>query len=153
MPKLKFNLLIMPAALALSGCAGLGGTLAIDRFLDKEITGDTYGACMARTYQAWARHKAWVQKNYAGAVKLEARADAAKGRSGVSTVFVCDGAPAEETSRFDRFPAIVANDPAKACACGNAAVELERWSCAGPADDKAALQKRFEAAAKACDGR
>jgi hypothetical protein len=137
------------AALALSSCSGLGGTFSVDRFLNKEITGDTFGACAARSYQAWARHKAWAQVNYAGAAEI---AERVQSRSDVmpQTINLCGGVTSD---RFAELMKHADQAPERACACGNALVEAERWSCAGPADDKAALQKRFEAAAAACEGR
>jgi hypothetical protein len=48
---------------------------------------------------------------------------------------------------------IAKKDPAKACACGNAIVEYDRWSSAKSSEDRAALQKRLDASAAACEGR
>lgn len=144
--------------LFLTGCANLGGTFTVDRFLNKEITGDTIGACMARSYQSWARNKAWVQVDYAGAVELAERGQAAQTADSLTTYFYVDpdGPPVDTTpivTRLVGYWDIAKKDPAKACACGNAIVAYDRWSCAKDGDDKAALLKRLEAHAAACEGR
>lgn len=147
-------------AATLAGCAGVAGTFSIDGFLNKEITGDTVGACMARSYQVWARHKAWVQKNYAGAVELAQRADIAQTATTLTANYCVDPAdPASEAvgrAHLERSVAyweIAKKVPAKACACGNAIVELARWSCAKPGDDVAALSRRLDAQTAVCEGR
>jgi hypothetical protein len=146
-------IVVFAAAGVLSACSGLGGTFAVDRFLYKDVSGDTFGACMARSYQAWARHKAWVQVNYAGAAELAARGESTQAGSS-AMAFVCDrptGAGVQE--RVSRYMDIATKDPARACSCGSALVELARLSCAGPAEDKAALQRRLDTHAPACEGR
>jgi hypothetical protein len=160
MSALKTVFAVILAAAALSACSGLGGTFTIDRFLNKEITGDTAGACMARSYQAWARNKAWVQRDYVAAVELAQRAEIAKAATTLTGYYCVDPAKpasdAEGRAHLERSVAyweIAKKDPAKACACGNAIVEVARWSCAAPGDDKPALQKRLDVQAAACEGR
>lgn len=144
--------------LFLTGCANLGGTFTVDRFLNKEITGDTIGACMARSYQSWARNKAWVQVDYAGAVELAARGQAAQTATSLTAYFYVDpdGPPVDTTPIITRLAGywdIAKKDPAKACACGNAIVAYDRWSSAKSPDDRPALQNRLETQAAACEGR
>ena len=138
---------------ALAGCAGLAGTFSIDSYLNKEITGDTFGACMARSYQAWARNRAWVQVDYLGAVELAKRAESVKPSAAGATVLICEDGSGAEKLKYDRFRDIAIADESRACACANALVEIERWTCAKPGDDKAKLKLRVDTAAAACEGR
>jgi hypothetical protein len=113
---------------------------------------------MARSYQAWARNRAWVQVDYAGAVELAERAEAANPPSPLSgrsflTLTCGAGHEAQLALQVERFQEVALKDPARECACGNALVEIERWSCAKPGDDKEALKRRFDAQAAACEGR
>lgn len=129
-----------------SGCAGLGGTFSVDQFLYKSISGDTLEACAARSLQAWARHEAWVNVNYRSAAALAARAESAPLAPRAASS--CGG-----DAQIRQFIDIGRTQSAKACACGGAAVELERLSCAGPAEDKEALKRRVDAAVGLCEGR
>jgi hypothetical protein len=52
-----------------------------------------------------------------------------------------------------RLAQIGAASTERECVCASAAVEAERWACAGEGDDKSALQARFDKAAAACEGR
>lgn len=140
-----------------TGCANLAGTFTVDRFLNKEITGDTIGACMARSYQSWARNKAWVQVDYAGAAELAVRGQAAQTAISLTAYFYVDpnGPPVDTTpivTRLVGYWDIAQKDPSKACACGNAIVAYDRWSNAKAVDERAALQKRLDDQAAACEG-
>jgi hypothetical protein len=153
MPILVRAFIALLSAIALSGCAGLAGTFTVDTFLNKEITGDTVGACMARSYQAWARNKAWVQIDYVEAAELAKKAEAASTATpefGPFCAVWSDTPPL--VSRYVGYWDIAKKHPSKACPCGNAIVELARWSCAGRNDDRAALKSRLEASAAACEG-
>lgn len=63
--------------LALAACATLPGSFAVTPFLNEQITGDTWRACLAREYQAQARYAVRHGRNWAEAIRLADKGRAA----------------------------------------------------------------------------
>lgn len=64
-------------AFALAACTILPGSFEVTPFLNEQITGDTWRACLAREYQAQARHAVRNGRNWALAIRLADKGRAA----------------------------------------------------------------------------
>jgi hypothetical protein len=67
-------------ALALAACTNLKGSFEVTPFLNEQITGDTWRACLAREYQAQARAQIRASRNWSDAIRL-----ADKGRAALAS--------------------------------------------------------------------
>jgi hypothetical protein len=151
-----FALIGIALSAGLGGCATLSGTLTVEAYLNREITGDTFAACTARGYQAVARRKAWRERNFADAVLLADKAQAAQ--SGSRLEFF----PADlRASAKDRISVLsdAATDARKSlasagphdCHCGGVASAFDDWVLESLAGDWDGAKARFAAAQALCD--
>ena len=139
---------------AMAGCAPLGSTFAVDPYLKKEITGDTFGACAARAYRARAAIEARRDVNYITAARFVEKAKAAQRNEhlapwGDEPWLPAPAAGAQE--KRDRLLAAFSLPARDECACGTALARYDGWladahdpAVAGPA------LEGFEQALKAC---
>lgn len=110
----------------LAACTTLSDTFEAGPFLKEQITGDSWRACAAREYQAYARARVRADRDW-----TEATDWAAKGRAAL------DG----------RIP--LPHHGSHACECGKAYALSEISDARQDADP--ALTTRFEEAATACE--
>ena len=61
----------------LLACASLSGSFGVTPFLNEQITGDTWRACLAREYQVQARRAVRNGRNWAEAIRLADKGRAA----------------------------------------------------------------------------
>ncbi|MEQ1865821.1 MAG: hypothetical protein ABL996_14380 [Micropepsaceae bacterium] len=66
--------------MTLAACASLPGSFEVTPFLNEQITGDTWRACLAREYQVQARQAVRHGRNWAEAIRL-----ADKGRAALAS--------------------------------------------------------------------
>lgn len=143
------------AMLLLAGCAAVQGTLTVERYLDREITGDTLNACTARSYQAIARRKAWRDRNFADAVWLVDKAQAAQAGD-APDLFAADRRTSDAarvsalTQAAATARALLAQAGRDACGCGGVAAAYDDWVLLALTDAWDDARVRFDAAAHAC---
>jgi hypothetical protein len=130
----------------------------VERYLNREITGDTLAACTARSYQAVARRLAWRDVNYADSVLLAGKAQAAQAGQ-PPTLFEPgfrarspDRAAALADGRNAALRALSTAD-ADACQCGGIAGAYDDWALSALAGDWDGAKGRFAVALSACPPR
>jgi hypothetical protein len=149
------RLVLLSVATALAGCATLDDSVRVTAYLNKEITGDTAGACLARGYQALARREAARDVNYLAASQFVRRAEAAQRGESVSPWHASDlRAPAERTGELDqartRLVSVLASG-GDACVCAGAQSAYDGWVADARFGDWGALREQFVKAVAACE--
>ena len=137
-------------ALALAGCASLPDTFDVGPFLREQITGDSFRACLARTYQAEARAQVRAGRKWALATTFAAKGqDAFIGRWSAPVLPASPSPQLAESYAAAQAPLRTADT----CACANAQARLDAWALREAARqefDVAAVKTRADEAIAAC---
>ncbi len=133
----------------LAACVFIDDTLDVNPFLHEQITGDTWGACLAREYQYQARLQVRSGRNWNAATSL-----ASKGRRALSgSVVDPESSPSALSAESTSLSIAISNRARNPCDCAKVQGRFDGWVIAFNQDsnqDLSPFSAAFFEAVDAC---